>query len=138
MTIEDPVFGSLAWDDGFLAWKGKIAWPQTDGVEVLLDDAERASGFPIGRQSLEWFRMNEPYIRRLIVEDVLAWCNDTFGPDKPVNGAEFLRRVEPHQLRLEGDGSLWALYYDGHLFGGHVFWAEFGKDRNFLGVTSVD
>ncbi len=138
MTIDDPVFGSLVWDAGFLAWKGKIVWPQTEGVEILLDDAEHAAGFPVGRQSLEWFRLHEPRIRRLVAGDVLVWCNGYFGPDEPVSEAEFLQRVEPHQLRLEGDGSLWALYYDGHLFGGHVFWAEFGKDKDFLGVSSVD
>lgn len=129
MTIEDPVFGSLTWDQGFLAWKGKIAWPPTDGVEVLLDNREVAFGFRIGRECLEWFRRHEPLIRRLVAAEVLAWCNDYFEPVQPVSEAEFLRRVEPHQLRLEADGSLLALYYDGHLFGGHVFGRSSGQTR---------
>ena len=142
MTLEpihDPVFGTLTWDDGFLAWMGKIEWSPITHVEVLLslNSEDRSGSFRVTRESLKWVRSQEPDIRRLVAEELLDWCNDHFRRQNPVSEAEFLRGVKLHQLRLEDDGSLWVLYYDGHLFGGHVFWAEFGADKVFRG-TSVD
>jgi hypothetical protein len=131
----DPVFGPLAWHDGFLRWKGEISWPDTDRVEVLLDEQDREAGCPVARQSLEWVRANEPEIRRAVATEFLAWCNGTFAPDHPVSEEEFLRTVELHQLQLEGDGSLQVLYFDMHLFGGLVFYAWFAADKSLEGFT---
>lgn len=136
-TVVDPVFGRLEWDDGFLAWKGEIAWSPNHRIEILLGEEGRASNFREARASLEWLRSHEARVRELVAKDLLDWCNDEFSPESRLGEIEFLRGVEFHQLRLEGNGAMWVLYYDGHLFGGHVFWAEFGPDRAFLG-TSVD
>jgi hypothetical protein len=70
----------LVWHDGFLAWKGEIAWPGTDRVEVLLDDQDRKAGFPVARQSLEWVRAHEPEIHRAVAAELLAWCNGACAP----------------------------------------------------------
>jgi hypothetical protein len=136
--FSDAVFGPLRWDEGFLAWKGQLEWSPGLRVEVLLAlGKDRAAGLRVARESLDWVRAHEPQVRRLVAEDLSAWCSDFFRPEDPVGEARFLQDVELHQLRLEEDGSLWVLYHDGHLFGGHVFWAEFGADKAFRG-TSVD
>jgi hypothetical protein len=122
--LTDPVFGPLTWDQGFLAWKGEVQWSPALSVEVLVGLRPDGSGdISAVHASWEWVRANEPRVRKLVADDLLAWCKEEFDPEQPVNEAEFLRAVELHQLRLECDGSLWVLYYDGHRFGGHVFWA---------------
>jgi len=134
----DFVFGPLTWDEGFLAWKGELEWSPGQRVEVLIGLRPDGTGeLATVRRSLDWIRANEPRVRRIVTSDLLAWCNEQFTPDKTVSEGEFLQTAELHQLRLEEDGSLWVLYYDGFLFGGHVFWAEFGVDKEFWG-TSVD
>ncbi|MGL4555182.1 MAG: DUF2262 domain-containing protein [Gemmataceae bacterium] len=138
MTLTDPVFGLLTWDEGFLAWKGAVQWSPELSVEVLVGLWPGGSGdLSAVYAGWEWVRANERLVRKHLADDLLAWCNEEFAPESPVDEAEFLRAVELHQLRLECDGSLWVLYYDGHRFGGHVFWAEFSPDRVFRG-TSVD
>jgi len=134
--MEDPVFGPLAWHDGFLAWKGELVWPGTDRVEVLLDEEDRATGFLAARQSLAWVRDHEREVRQAVAAEFLDWCNDAFAPPVPISREEFLRGVELHQLRLDGDGGLWVLYSDMGLFGGHVFWAEYAADRRLLGFSA--
>jgi hypothetical protein len=135
VTNGDSVFGPLAWDDGFLRWKGEIAWPDTDRVEVLLDEQDREAGWPVARQSLEWVRAHEPEVRRAVVTEFLAGCNDAFAPAHPVSEEEFLRTMELHQLQLEGDGSVRVLYLDMQLFGGRVFYAEFAANKTLEGFS---
>jgi hypothetical protein len=87
----DAVFGPLVWHDGFLRWKGEIAWPGTDRVEVLLDDQDRKAGFPVARQSLEWVRAHEPEIRGAVAAELLTWCNGACAPADTVSEEELLR-----------------------------------------------
>ena len=136
--LTDPVFGSLTWDDGFLAWKGEVEWSPGQSVELLVGLWPDGSGDRAAVEaSWEWVRANEARVRKIAADEFLAWCNAEYEPERTISEAEFLSTVELHQLRLECDGSLWVLYYDGHLFGGHVLWVEFGPDKAFRG-TSFD
>lgn len=137
MAADDAAFGDLLWHDGFLAWKGEIAWPGTDRVEVLLADNDLEAVLPAARQSLEWVQAHEPEIRRAVAAEFLTWCNNTFAPACPIGEEEFLQTVELHQLRLESAGGLSVLYSDRQMFGGLVYWAHYAPDKQLIGF-SVD
>jgi hypothetical protein len=130
----DPVFGSLTWDDRLpTQWKGELEWSPGLPVQVLIGLGEdRSAGLCVAGESLAWVRAHETQVRQLVAVDQLAWCNEYWGPAEPVSEAKLLQNIRLHQLWLEEDGSLWVLYRDGQLFGGHVFCGEFGADKEFL------
>lgn len=124
VVIKHRSLGSLKLDRGSGNFEGKAKWRgrlvrltvEVDG-RGSADAAVAHAGILIGAQR-EW----GPRVERRLVASMLPEWEKTWRveEDKPLNEAQFVKKLKPTSIAVGADGSFSVWHDDGDLFGGHA------------------
>ncbi|MBI3822211.1 MAG: DUF2262 domain-containing protein [Planctomycetes bacterium] len=135
--IEHPVLGTLTFVTYLDAWETKVELQSGSPVDLRLTTRfdlgptyNIESLLQRGVEMLHWARCNDNACRERIADKLHELYNDTWAPEatSPISRHEFIKRITPHSLRLDIDGSGFFGWADDGMFAGHWIELRFRKD----------
>ncbi|MCZ2340644.1 MAG: DUF2262 domain-containing protein [Bacteroidales bacterium] len=138
-VIQDPVLGSLEWDDELHYWRSGLALPSGRWIQLDITPATDAhsnhpespdvftSAYPV----VAWLRESEQQTYTAVSREMVEIYNHHWSEESPITAEEFSRRIDLTSVNIPSDGKDFTLFFnDGQMemFGGHGIRACFGVD----------
>jgi hypothetical protein len=135
MTIQDPDFGELTWDDKLDWWAGSIYLSAPEPFQLYIHTQSQIDRdiTAEARRAAAWIRNSEAAIRSYAAGQLLETHN-TAGwneQDQDLPAADFIQRLIPDSVSLHPNGYAEVGFADDDMFWGHIVGVRIQADGNF-------
>jgi uncharacterized protein (TIGR03067 family) len=140
-----PDLGELVWDANLDWWTGHVAWADHPRVRLHLNGANDAGGGLFDRAAAILRKLDARAVYRHAAAGLLKVHNEGWrtwqdqngnaGETPVLNAEQFMAKLSPDSVTVDGEGAVNVCLYDGQLFWGHAIIVNLDASLN---PTDVD